>query len=108
MSEANKLLMMFVRDSYKSASGKHTKKTAIALMRFVAGSPALQALVNSGDHTGILNYKPEQEYLTESELEEVFEWECQYLLGGFTEDQHHCMCQHEECHPKNKDESKEQ
>jgi len=36
-----------------------------------------------------------------SELDDLFEWECQYLLGGFTLDQHHCMCQHEECHPRN-------
>jgi len=102
MEEANKLLMMFIKDSYKQANGKPTKKTAIALMKFVASSPTLQALVNNGDHASILSYKIESNSLATSELEELFEWECQYLLGGFTKDQHHCMCQHEECHPKNK------
>jgi hypothetical protein len=59
MSEANRLLMMFVKDSYNSANGKPTKKTAIALMKFVANSPSLQCLVNNGNHAAILNYKPE-------------------------------------------------
>ena len=58
--EANKLLMMFIKDSYKSANGKPTKKTAIALMRFVASNPELQGLVNDGDHAAILNFKLEQ------------------------------------------------
>ena len=59
MSEANKLLMMFIKDSYKSVNGKPTKKTAIALMKFVASDPELQGLINNGDHTAILNYKLE-------------------------------------------------
>ena len=59
MSDENKLLMMFIKDTYKSASGKPSKKTAIALMKFVASEPELQALVNNGDYDGVLNYKPE-------------------------------------------------
>jgi len=57
MSEANKLLMMFIKDSYKQANGKPTKKTAIALMKFVASEPGLQELVNNGSHAEILNFK---------------------------------------------------
>lgn len=59
MSKANELLMMFIKDSYKSANGKPTKKTAIALMKFVASEPELQNLVNNGEHAAILNYKLE-------------------------------------------------
>tara|TARA_R110000851_G_scaffold270243_1_gene422898 strand:+ start:1083 stop:1271 length:189 start_codon:yes stop_codon:yes gene_type:complete len=58
MNEANKLLMMFIKDSYKSANGKPTKKTAIALMKFVANDGYLQQLINNGDHNAILNYNP--------------------------------------------------
>lgn len=60
MSEANKLLMMFIKDSYKSVGGKPTKKTAIAVMKFVASDQKLQNLINNGDHAAILNYKLEQ------------------------------------------------
>ena len=54
--EANKLLMMFIKDGY-SASGKITKKTAIAMMRYVATDKKLQQLVNECDNTGILNHQ---------------------------------------------------
>lgn len=57
--EANELLMMFIADSYKSANGKPSKKTAIALMRFVNSSPVLQCLVNNGHHAAILKHKLE-------------------------------------------------
>lgn len=55
--DANKLLMMFIKDSYKSVNGKPTKKTAIALMKFVASDSKLQGLVNNDDHAAILNHK---------------------------------------------------
>lgn len=55
--EAEKLLMMFVKDSYKSATGKPSKQTAIALMKYVASDPELQRLINIGDHNGILKHK---------------------------------------------------
>ena len=55
---AQELLMMFIKDSYKSSTGKPSKKTAIALMKYVASDTELQRLVNSGDHNGILNHKP--------------------------------------------------
>lgn len=54
--EAEKMLMMFVADSY-SNQGKPTKKTAIALMEYVAKRPELQKLVNIGDRKGILKYR---------------------------------------------------
>lgn len=53
--EANKLLMMFIKDGY-SASGKISKKTAIAMMKYVASDKELQQLVNECDNTGILNH----------------------------------------------------
>ena len=55
---AQELLMMFIKDSYKSATGKPSKKTAIALMKYVASDNELQELVNNGDHKAILDYKP--------------------------------------------------
>ena len=57
MSKANELLMMFIKDSYKSPTGKPSKKTAIAMMKFVAGQPDLQQLINAGDHAEILKFK---------------------------------------------------
>jgi len=54
--EAQKLLMMFIKDSYKSVNGKPTKKTAIALMKFVASDTELQGLINNGDHAAILKH----------------------------------------------------
>ena len=57
MSESNKLLMMFIKDSYKTATGKPSKKTAIALMKFVASEKGLQEVINGGDSAEILNFK---------------------------------------------------
>ena len=57
MSKANELLMMFIKDSYKSPSGKPSKKTAIAMMNFVADYPDLQQLISAGDHDEILRFK---------------------------------------------------
>lgn len=54
--EAEKLLMMFIADSY-SNTGRPTKKTAIATMRYVAKRPSLQSLVNAGDRKNILKYR---------------------------------------------------
>ena len=55
---SQKLLMMFIKDSYKSATGKPSKKTAIALMKYVASDSHLQELINNGDNKAILDYKP--------------------------------------------------
>ena len=57
MTESNKLLMMFIRDSYKTATGKPSKKTAIALMKFVASQKGLQEVINGGDNAEIANFK---------------------------------------------------
>lgn len=56
-TEAEKLLMMFVKDGYKSQTGKVSKKTAIAMMKFVANNHELRDLVNSSDWKGVLNHK---------------------------------------------------
>ena len=55
--EGQKLLLMFIRDSYATSTGKPTKKTAIALMKYVASDPELQRLVNIGDHKAVLNHR---------------------------------------------------
>lgn len=57
--EANKLLMMFIVDGYKSNTGKISKKTAIAMMRFIDSDKELQGLVCSSDYKSMLNYKLE-------------------------------------------------
>jgi len=54
---AEALLMMFVRDGYATSTGKPTKKTGIALMKYVAADPELQRLVNIGDYQAILKYR---------------------------------------------------
>lgn len=53
--QANKLLMMFINDGY-SSSGKISKKTAIAMMKFVESTKGLQFLVNNGDTKSILQF----------------------------------------------------
>lgn len=55
MSNLNKLLMMFVKDGY-SASGKISKKTAMAMMRFVGADKKLQSHINSSDWKSVLNH----------------------------------------------------
>jgi len=54
--QAEELLMLFIADSY-SSTGRPTKKTARALMRYVADRPQLQQLVNSGDKKEISKYR---------------------------------------------------
>jgi hypothetical protein len=56
VSEANKLLMMFIVDGYKSHTGKISKKTAIAMMNYVNGEQALQQLINQGDYSAALKH----------------------------------------------------
>jgi len=34
------------------------------------------------------------------DIEQLTEWPCQYLQGGFTKDQVEGLCTHEECHPR--------
>ncbi|AUR84294.1 hypothetical protein NVP1052A_65 [Vibrio phage 1.052.A._10N.286.46.C3] len=53
---ANELLMMFINDLYKSQTGRVSKKTAMAAMKFVNGDPELQRKVNIGDRKSILNH----------------------------------------------------
>ena len=55
--EIEKLLMMFVKDSYKSPTGKVSKQTAIALMKYIAGDYKLEKLVNAGDYKAILKHR---------------------------------------------------
>lgn len=54
--DAQKLLMMFIRDSYQG-SGKPRKETLLAMMTLVGGSKELQRLVNIGYSSKILEYR---------------------------------------------------
>lgn len=54
--EANKLLMMFINDTYRSHTGKISKRTALATMRFVENEKGLQHKVNIGDEKAILSH----------------------------------------------------
>lgn len=53
--------MMFVKDGYKSQTGKVSKKTAIELMKYVASDAELQKLVNNSDWKGVLNHTAKKE-----------------------------------------------
>jgi len=55
--EAEKLLMMFINDAYKNATGKPSKKTGFEMMRYVANRPELQQLVNDGNSKKIISYR---------------------------------------------------
>lgn len=55
--DGESLLMMFIRDSYASSTGKPSKKTAVALMKYVASDPELQKIVNNCDSKKILKYR---------------------------------------------------
>jgi hypothetical protein len=57
--EAEKLLMMFIRDVYKNTSGKISKKSALATMRYVNGDIELQRIVNNSDYPAVLKYRME-------------------------------------------------
>ncbi len=57
--EANKLLMMFIVDGYKSMTGNISKKTAIAMMKYVATDNDLQRLVNNSDYRAVLSHNEE-------------------------------------------------
>jgi len=55
--DAEALLMMLISDGYSNSSGRVSKKTAIAMMRYVGKDKELQRLVNIGDKSGILRYR---------------------------------------------------
>ena len=57
-NSTQELLMMFIKDSYASATGKPSKKTAIAMMRYVEADEVLQGRINNSDYKAILNHKP--------------------------------------------------
>jgi hypothetical protein len=57
--EAQKLLMMFIRDLYKNQSGKPSRGTALKLMTFVRNNPELSQLIGNSDWNGVLNHKVE-------------------------------------------------
>ena len=44
--DAQKLLMMFIRDGYKSRSGKISRGTALKMMDFVRNNPELKRAIN--------------------------------------------------------------
>lgn len=48
MSEKDDLLKMFIKDGY-SASGKISKKTALAMMKYVEKNDDLQRAVNNSN-----------------------------------------------------------
>ena len=55
--EAEKLLMMFINDAYKNASGKPSQKTGFEMMRYVANMPDLQQLIGDGNSKKIISYR---------------------------------------------------
>ena len=55
--EASKLLMMFIVDGYKSQTGKISKKTAMAMMKYVASDGELFDLIGSSDYKAVLSHK---------------------------------------------------
>ncbi len=55
--ETEKLLMMFINDAYKNATGKPSKKTGFEMMRYVGNRPELQQLINDGDSKKIISYR---------------------------------------------------
>ena len=57
LQESEKLLMNFINDAYKSATGKPSKTTAIEMMRYVAKRPKLQQLINNCDSKEIKKYR---------------------------------------------------
>ena len=59
--QEQELLMMFIKDGYKSATGKISKKTAIAMMKHVNSDSKLQSLVNNGDWKGVLTHKSKED-----------------------------------------------
>lgn len=56
VATTEELLMMFIKDGY-SASGKVSKSTATAMMRYVANDGRLQGVINNGDGKDILSYR---------------------------------------------------
>ena len=56
IEDAQRLLMMFINDGY-SQTGKVSKSTAIAMMKFVRENPDLQKIVNSGVRSDILSFR---------------------------------------------------
>ncbi len=61
MSEANKLLMMFVDDLYKSQTGKISKRTARAAVSYVNKDEQLSRLVCIGDSVEILKHESKEQ-----------------------------------------------
>lgn len=59
--EAEKLLMMFICDTYRSSSGKVSKKTARAMMVYVTSSDDLKWFVTSSDYKSLLAYRADKE-----------------------------------------------
>lgn len=57
LKKSHELLMMFVKDGYKSLHGKVSKKTGIALFNYVNADTELSYLVDNSDYNGILQYK---------------------------------------------------
>ena len=51
--EANRLLMVFIVDGYKNTTGKISKKTALAMMKYVDSDKELQGMICSSDYKGV-------------------------------------------------------
>ena len=54
--EAEKLLMMFIKDIYKNKNGNPSKKTALSAMTYVSHNPELSRYVNDSDWIKVVNY----------------------------------------------------
>jgi hypothetical protein len=55
--ETQKLLMMFIVDGYKSNTGRISKKTARAMMNYVATDKDLQGFINNSDYAHVLKHR---------------------------------------------------
>ena len=51
------LLMMFIKDLYKSQTGKISKTTARAAMKYVSKDKKLNEIICQGDYKSLLKHK---------------------------------------------------
>lgn len=53
---SNELLMMFIKDAYSAPSGNPSKKTVLAVIKYVGKDEDLQQKISSSDWDGVLNH----------------------------------------------------
>ncbi len=74
-NEANRLLMMFIVDGYKSRTGKISKKTALAMMQYVRSDKELQGLICSSDYKKVLDHCTDdgKQLVSENAIKHLFD-----------------------------------